>query len=194
VSDAELRLLPPQAAGDGALVAALTRLVNDAYALGEVGLWLDGAARVGSAEMAGLIRDGEVVVATTGDGLAGCVRVRELDAHTGELGMLAAASEHRGSGIGRGLVAYAEQLSARRGHDTMQLELLVPTGWSHPEKDRLHGWYTRLGYRVVRRGSLGDDYPHLVPLLATPCDLRIYHRPLGRPASRSGRCSAYCVD
>jgi hypothetical protein len=76
----------------------------------------------------------------------------------------------------------------------MQLELLVPTGWSHPEKDRLHGWYTRLGYRVVRRGSLGDDYPHLVPLLATPCDLRIYHRPLGRPASRSGRSSAYCVD
>jgi GNAT superfamily N-acetyltransferase len=171
VSDAELRLLPPQAAGDGAAVAALTRLVNDAYALGEVGLWLDGAARVVSEEMAGLIRDGEVAVATAGGRLAGCVRVQQLDERTGELGMLAATSDHRGTGIGRRLVAYAEELSAGRGLDTMQLELLVPTGW-----------HTRLGYRVVRRGSLGDDYPHLVPLLATPCDLRIYHRPLGRPS------------
>lgn len=194
MSAPEAGLLPAEAADDGSLVARLCGLVNRAYALGEVGLWLDGAARVGEGEMARLIRAGEVAVATDGPALLGCVRVQRLDGRTGELGMLAAAEGHRGAGVGRLLVGFAERLSADRGLDTMQLELLVPVGWPHPDKERLHAWYTRRGYRVVRTGSLGEDHPHLVPLLATPCVLRVYHRPLPPSPSRPEPRSAYCVD
>jgi hypothetical protein len=35
----------------------------------------------------------------------------------------------------------------------MQLELLVPKGWVHPEKNKLQAWYMRLGYRVSALSS-----------------------------------------
>ena len=190
----EVGLLPAASADDRGLVTELTGLVNAAYALGEVGLWRDGAVRIDDNRMSGLIRAGEVAVAALDGATIGCIRVQRLDECTGELGMLAAAAGRRGEGVGRLLVAFAERLSAARGLDTMQLELLVPTGWAHPDKERLHAWYTRLGYRIVRLGSLAEDYPHLVPLLATPCALRIYRRPLPPPASRPEPRSAYCVD
>jgi hypothetical protein len=34
------------------------------------------------------------------------------------------------------------------------------------------------GYRLIRTGSIDDAYPHLAPLLATPCDLAVYEKPL----------------
>jgi hypothetical protein len=60
----------------------------------------------------------------------------------------------------------------------MQLELLVPRTWKHPVKEFLRDWYTRIGYRVVRTGDLGEDYPALVPRLATPCDFLVFHKDL----------------
>ena len=63
----------------------------------------------------------------------------------------------------------------------MQLELLVPRAWSHPAKVFLDDWYTRIGYRPVRTGTVQESYPHLAPLLATPCDLVVYHKPLVTP-------------
>ncbi|MEA2671165.1 MAG: hypothetical protein QOG45_1385, partial [Chloroflexota bacterium] len=85
----EVRLLPPSAESDTPLVTALTGLVNAAYALGEEGIWRDGASRVTAAQLAGLIGDGEVAVATLDAAVVGCVRVGRLDGRTGELGMLA---------------------------------------------------------------------------------------------------------
>ena len=49
---------------------------------------------------------------------------------------------------------------------------------THPVKEFLRGWYTRIGYRHVRTGRLEDDYPALEPLLATPCDFPIFHKDL----------------
>jgi hypothetical protein len=60
----------------------------------------------------------------------------------------------------------------------MQLELLVPRGRSHPTKEFLHAWYTRIGYRPVRTASIEESHPQLVPLLATPCDFVVYRKPL----------------
>lgn len=86
------------------------------------------------------------------------------------------APERRGLGIGKELVAFAEQDCRRRGATVMQLELLAPRTWSHPTKTFLDEWYTRLGYRKVRVGTLEESYPDLAPLLATPCDLAVYHK------------------
>jgi len=60
----------------------------------------------------------------------------------------------------------------------MQLELLVPRGWTHPTKEFLHSWYTRTGYRPVRSGTIDESYPQLAPRLATPCDFVVYHKDL----------------
>ncbi|MFI6041706.1 GNAT family N-acetyltransferase [Nocardia sp. NPDC051321] len=125
-------------------------------------------------------RKGEIVAARDTEGrIAGAVRVQQLGAGVGEFGMLACAPAQRGNGLGRALVDYAEHWCAAQGAETVQLELLVPRGWAHPVKESLRTWYLRLGYVLERKGELEQDYPHLVPLLATPCDFLIFHKPLG---------------
>ncbi len=158
--------------------AEIAGLVNRAYAEAEAGLWLDGAARTSEAEVAELVRAGQIVVARSRDRVVGAVRVQQLDDGVGEFGMLVAAPETRGTGVGRDLVAFAEHWARERGLSRMQLELLVPRTWKHPVKEFLRDWYTRIGYRVVRTGDLGEDYPALVPQLACPCDFLVFHKEL----------------
>lgn len=175
-----IELLEPGAADDAALVERLTGLVNEVYAASETGLWNDGASRTTAAEIAGFVRAGEIAVARLGpDGeVVGCARIQRWDDTTGEFGMLAANPDHRGAGVGRALVRFAEERSRGEGRSTMRLELLVPRTWTHPAKAFLAQWYERSGYRVIRRGTIDEDYPHLAPLLATPCDFLIWHKQL----------------
>ena len=168
-----------QHAADPALVRRLTDLINAVYETSEDGLWSAGATRTSAPAMSELIEAGEIAVATLDGELAGAVRVHPVSADTGEFGMLAAAPEHRGNGVGRALVDFAEQHSRDQGMRTMQLELLVPRTWRHPSKVFLDGWYRRIGYEVVRRTRLDENYPELAPLLATQCELLIYEKPLG---------------
>jgi GNAT superfamily N-acetyltransferase len=173
-----VRLLGRAAGADASLVGRLVQLVNEVYAEAEDGLWIDGATRTTVPEMRDLVGRGEIAVATMGRDVVGCVRIRELDGARGEFGMLAAAPDRRGVGIGRELVRFAEQRSRERGHRSMQLELLVPREWVHPSKRFLDEWYRRIGYRVTRTGTIDGAYPQLAPLLATPCDFVIYEKPL----------------
>jgi GNAT superfamily N-acetyltransferase len=160
-------------------VAAVTDLVNEAYAVAEEGMWLDGTDRATPAEIADMIAAGQLVIARDPDGtLIGAMRLQQLPTGEGELGMLVTHPKRRGAGIGKDLVGYAEDWARNRGADTMQLELLYPNTWTHPVKKFLRDWYTRLGYVVVRTGDLADDYPGLVARLATPCDFLIFHKPL----------------
>jgi GNAT superfamily N-acetyltransferase len=173
-----VRLLTPGASADASLVSRLANLVNDVYAEAEDGLWIGGATRTTVPEMRDLVGAGEIAVATIGRDVVGCVRVQELDGARGEFGMLVAAPDRRGLGIGRELVRFAEQRGRERGHRTIELELLVPRAWVHPSKRFLDEWYRRIGYRVARTGKIDDAYPHLAPMLATPCDFVIYEKPL----------------
>lgn len=169
---------PPESAADAGLVASIADLVNRVYDEAEAGLWRPGAARTSAAEIAAHIADGQIATARDGDRVVGSVRMQSLDAGTAEFGMLAADPELRGRGIGRELVMFVEALAAERGARTMQLEVLVPTTWTHPSKEFLRDWYERIGYRVVRTGHLAELYPELAPLLATECDLLVFHKPL----------------
>jgi GNAT superfamily N-acetyltransferase len=178
-------LLPAEAADDTALVAAVAGLVNRVYEQSERGLWVDGAARTSPAEVADLVRAGEIAAAYAGGRLGGVVRVRRLDTGTGEFGMLAADPGLRGRGIGRDLVRWAEDTSRARGLMTMQLELLVPRGWTLASKEFLAAWYTRMGYRLHGTVRIEDVHPHLAPLLATEADVRVYGKRL-RPAVPPG--------
>jgi GNAT superfamily N-acetyltransferase len=161
-----------------AVAAEVTDLVNRVYVTAEEGIWRAGATRTTWAEVSELIRLEELAVARLNGQIVGIVRVQRLAGGVGEFGMLAADPDHRGIGVGRHLVGFAERLTADRGLRIMRLGLLVPRAWSHPTKQFLHAWYTRIGYRVVRRGTLDEQYPHLTPLLTTPCDFVIYHKNL----------------
>ncbi|GAA2086549.1 GNAT family N-acetyltransferase [Actinomadura alba] len=174
----QITILPTSADTDLNLLDRITELVNEVYAVAEAGLWADGAARTTVDEVADLIRAGQIAVARLDGRIVGCVRVQRLDRDKGEFGMLAADPGHRGVGIGRELVHFAEERSRKDGLITMQLELLVPRNWTHPSKEFLAGWYSRIGYRLVRTGTIDETYPALAPLLATPCDFTIYHKDL----------------
>ena len=175
---AEIKLLTRNDARDEVLVEELVRIVNRAYAVGEVGLWLDGTTRIGPVEIAEAIRAGAMLAATLDGRLVGCAYVRPVDASTADLGLVSAAPERWGSGVGSELVRAAEDLMRARGVETMQLELLVPKESVHPAKERLRAWYTRLGYRVIRSAPFEEVAPQLASQLATPCEFLIFHKPL----------------
>jgi GNAT superfamily N-acetyltransferase len=174
----EIELVPAAAGGDATLMERVADLINEVYAVAEAGLWTDAATRTTVDEVAGLTRAGEIAVARLRGRIVGCIRVQRLDERTGEFGMLAADPAHRGVGIGRELVRFAERKCRADGLRTMQLELLVPRDWTHPTKESLDAWYTRIGYRVARTGTIDEAYPALAPLLATPCDFVIYQKDL----------------
>jgi GNAT superfamily N-acetyltransferase len=174
----EVELLQRTAHVDATLMERVTELTNEVYAGAEAGLWTDGATRTSVGEIVDLTRAGEIVVARTGDQVVGCVRLQRLDERTGEFGMLCADPAHRGIGIGRELIRFVERNACADGMRTMQLELLVPREWTHPTKQFLAEWYSRIGYRIARTGTIDELYPELAPLLATPCDFVIYRKEL----------------
>jgi GNAT superfamily N-acetyltransferase len=178
----EIEMLPAGASDDARLIERINDLTNEVYAVAEAGLWKEGATRTTIEEVAELTRSGEIGVARMNGRVVGSVRVQRLDERTGEFGMLVADPAHRGVGIGRELVRFAEQKCLAEGLAAMQLELLVPRDWTHPNKEFLDAWYRRIGYRVVRTGTIDEAYPALAPLLATECDFVIYEKDLGTRA------------
>jgi GNAT superfamily N-acetyltransferase len=104
--------------------------------------------------------------------------VRQLDDGTADLGLVSVIPARWGSGLGRQLVRSAEELARSSGAKTMQLELLVPKEWVHPEKERLCAWYERLGYEVVRVAPFDEIAAHLAPQLATRCEFLVFRMPL----------------
>jgi GNAT superfamily N-acetyltransferase len=186
-AELEIRLLEPMGSPDVELVDRLTALINDVYAIAESGLWRDGAARTTAAQVGELIAARQIAIATRDGRIVGSVHLHDVADDASEFGMLVAHPAHRGRGVGRALVDFAELRSRERGLRAMQLELLVPRAWRHPSKEFLKAWYGRLGYRRIRTISVEDSHPHLAPLLATPCDLEIYEKPLqAHGTSRTG--------
>jgi GNAT superfamily N-acetyltransferase len=174
----DVRSVAPDEVRDQALVEKLVCLINAAYAVGEAGLWVEGATRTEPGEIGEAIGSGGMLAATLEGGLVGCAYVHPLDVGTADLSLVATAPEWWGNGVGRGLVRAAEELMASRGVTTMQLELLVPKGWIHPEKERLRGWYGRLGYRVAGSVAFEQVAAHLASQLATPCEFLVFRKAL----------------
>ncbi|RYP57887.1 hypothetical protein DL769_009219 [Monosporascus sp. CRB-8-3] len=217
IEDYKIEIPPGAAADDAPFVDRLACIVNEVYVEVEAGIWRDGFQRTSAAEVAELIRRGELAVAylVNGNGNrsstsnksdanddkdnnmtrsrpqpqpVGCVCIKRLpcggdsdgggSVEKGEFGMLALDAAHRGGGLGRAMVRFAEDRCRGWGLTTVQLELLFPTAFEHAFKARLSRWYARMGYEVVCLRSFGDDFPRLVPLLAGPCEYRIFEKRL----------------
>ena len=180
-ADIATALLRAADSRDARLVDHLTRLINGVYRTAESGLWQDGAARTTAPELVELIAARQIAVASRDGQIVGSVRIHDVADDTAEFGLLVADPDQRNSGIGRALLDFAKRHTRERGLRTMQLELLVPRAWRHPSKEFLKSWYGRRGYRPVRTARIEDAYRRLAPLVATPCDLTIYEKPLQPP-------------
>jgi GNAT superfamily N-acetyltransferase len=175
---ATVEQLEPHRAADAALVAELTELINEAYAVGEAGMWVEGTERTHPEEIAAAIRSGGMLAARVDGRHVGAAYVRPLDDTTWDLGFVSAARDQWGGGVGRELAGAAEDLVRSRGAQEMQLELLVPRDWVHPEKDRLRAWYLRLGYEIVRTAPFEEIARHSGAELATPCEFLVFRKAL----------------
>ncbi|RYO92666.1 hypothetical protein DL762_001569 [Monosporascus cannonballus] len=217
IEDYKIEIAPAAAADDAPFVARLARIVNEVYVETEVGIWRDGYQRTSAAEVAELIRAGELAVAYLANGNGnsssisnksdtnndednntlriqpqpqpvGCVCIKRLpcggdsdgggSGKMGEFGMLSLDGMHRGGGLGRAMVRFAEDRCRGWGLTTVELELLFPTAFEHAFKARLSRWYARMGYEEVCLRPFANDFPRLAPLLAGPCEYRIFEKRL----------------
>ncbi|MFD9957830.1 GNAT family N-acetyltransferase [Amycolatopsis sp. NPDC058986] len=177
-TDLKVELLPPEASDDQHTMTHLAEMVNRVYATAEHGLWLPGATRTNVDEIKEFTKAGQIVVARIGTLIVGSIRVQQLDPNTAETGMLVADPRFRNIGIGRELRRFVIDMLRGRGVKSLQIELLVPREGTQESKKFMAEWNERSGYKVVRRGSLQEQYPALAPQLAVPCDFIIYNKDL----------------
>jgi GNAT superfamily N-acetyltransferase len=135
----------PAVSGDA---AAVDRIARDAYA--------PYVSRIGrepapmSADHAALISHGEVWVATDGDELSGFVVVR-AGPDSLLLESVAVSTPHRGQGIGRALIGFAERHAHELGLGSVEL-------YTNAMMTENLGYYPRLGYvEYDRRREHGFD-------------------------------------
>lgn len=117
----------------------ITTLVNEAYAI-EAFFKVD-TDRTTRAEVADLFAQGTFLVADGPDGrLLGSVHVSVTESG-GYFGMLSVAPATQRSGLGRRLIAAAEELAVERGCSVMDLSVVNV-------RDSLLAWYEKAGYRA----------------------------------------------
>jgi len=159
-------------------IKRLSDLINEVYDDAESGMWKRKGVRTNLTEVEGLLRAQALILAEIGGALVGSVNVNLMRDGVGELGMLAADLNHRGKGIGSALVDRAENWARDMACHTMRLELLTPRNWTHPSKEFLKNWYSRIGYKPQAAESLEILHPELVPELATECDFTVWYKSL----------------
>jgi predicted GNAT family N-acyltransferase len=136
-----------------------------------------------------MIEERQILTLSKDDQVVGCVKVFALAEEEGvaEFGCLAVNQENKRSGLGKVLVLAAEEhLKVKLGCSVAQLELLAPSSWKHEHKERLRGWYLRMGYSTLAKGDydastttlpagslLGDRF-----VLATDADFTCYRKEL----------------
>jgi GNAT superfamily N-acetyltransferase len=159
-------------------IKRLSDLINEVYDDAESGMWKRKGVRTNPSEVDRLIRSKALILAEIDRMLVGSVNINLFGDGVAEFGMLVADLKCRGLGIGSALVEHAEKWARQNACHTMRLEILSPRHWTHPSKEFLKKWYSRIGYVPKTTESLESMHPELVPELATECDFTIWHKSL----------------
>ena len=112
--------------------------------------------RVKTSDVAAMINGGSATVlirrSDAPPGILGCVAVEMNDANSCTISMLAVAPDRQAAGLGRALLAEAEQLAASRGATIARMTVVR-------QRDSLLAWYARRGYRRTGYEAFpyGDD-------------------------------------
>lgn len=107
-------------------------------------------------ELAEIVADPEQAMLTAWDGedLLACIRIQRQPDGAGYFGMLSVSPTRQASGLGRRMVAAAEDAMAQRfGARLIRISVF-------PQRDTLIAWYERLGYADTGR-TLAFDYGNL---------------------------------
>ena len=173
------------------VVSLLTCLINEAYKIGEAGILVDTSTqrfiRVTEDDLIEAITDQKILELQHDNGnIIGCIKVSKIHDDVAEWGCLAVAQEYQGMGYGSVLVRAAEDHIYRNLNcHVAQLDLLAPTHWKHIHKERLRGWYQRMGYHLAKgsyeestirlpcHSKLGDFI-----IMATDVDCTTYQKKL----------------
>lgn len=100
-------------------------------------------------EIRGHIQTGHVWVAAIGGTVAGCIIAQVLDGDA-HIEQVSVARAHAGRGVGRRLVAHAEDWARTAGHSRVTLTTFTDVPWNAP-------YYLRLGYRTIPADELGPE-------------------------------------
>jgi GNAT superfamily N-acetyltransferase len=141
---------------------AIAGLINAAFVVERVAF--DGD-RIDPHGVGELMKKGKFLLAEHAAALLGCVYV-EVHAQRSYLGLLSVASARQGTGLGRQLVAAAEQYSRNAGCHTIDLRIISPRAES------LLPFYQHLGYSPAGTAPFPADITPKVPchyiLMAKP--------------------------
>jgi predicted N-acetyltransferase YhbS len=116
--------------------AALTRLINDAFAVEKFFIESD---RISLAQVGEYFQTGAFLVAEDGGEMAACIYV-ELRGERGYFGLLSVDPVRQRSGLGRGLITAAEEFCRDAGCRIMDMRIVNL-------REELPAYYTKLGYQ-----------------------------------------------
>jgi GNAT superfamily N-acetyltransferase len=134
-------------------VDAIARLINAAFIVEQVAF--DGD-RIDAQGVRGLLDKGAFLLGEDAAGLAGCVYVEMREARS-YLGLLSVDPARQGMGLGRWLVAAAEDYSRKAGCNAMDLRIISPRAES------LLPFYKHLGYTETGTAPFSSDVKPKVP-------------------------------
>ena len=134
-------------------VEAMVRLVNTAFLIEEFFIERD---RTNPEAIRRLMEKGKFLLAEDGLSLAGCVYV-ELRGERGYLGMLSVDPGHQGMGLGRQLLAAAEDFFREAG--CLFSDLLIVN-----VRTELLRMYRQLGYVEIGTAPYDDKSPTKIPV------------------------------
>ena len=148
--------------------ADLVRVINAAY---EVERFFVDGDRTSADEVRASMDRGWFLVLEDGGGLAGCVYL-ERRGERGYFGLLAVDPAKKGRGLGRMLVAAAEDELGRAGCRAVDIHVVNL-------REELPPFYRRLGYAESGTAPFED------PRLKRPCHFIRMSKPLAAPAARA---------
>jgi len=159
-------------------IDVIVKLINQVYLLTEKDFWPhDGQyERTNTNEIEHFIRKKELIIATKSQEIVGAAHIYHLEENICGFGMLVSSPKYRGIGIGSLLMKSIEDWAKTSHYKTIQLELLKPIDYIHPDKEFLTSWYIKLGYKYVSKTSYLDLYPKQASLLKVPSNFEIYQK------------------
>lgn len=150
---------------DASDTAGLLGLINQAFS---VESFFHIGARLDAGRIEPHLRDGRFLVAESEGKLVGCVYV-ELHGEDGYLGLLSVDPSLQKTGLGRRLVAAAEEFAREMGARRMDLTVVNL-------RTELPPYYQKLGYKVVGEEPIPEQMKARVN---QPCYFLRMSKPLG---------------
>jgi ribosomal protein S18 acetylase RimI-like enzyme len=147
---------------------AIARVINAAYRKAEA-FFIRGD-RIDETEVARMLERGRFLLAGRDAALLGSVYVEDRGDH-GYIGLLSVDPELQRAGLGRALMAAAEESLVAAGRSRVELVVVNL-------RQELPAWYGKQGYREVGTRPFPPDAPNFLP-----CHYLVMSKRLGRPAA-----------